>query len=94
MSDSHGDMDADWGPESEELDEEPSAMQFSNAVSTRCLKLSGIRVTPCIQIHSKGVVEQPAKKLKARNATDPPPIHNGLSHERMKEPEQNRSAVM
>ena len=31
---SHGDIDADLGLESEEMDEEPSAMQFSTAVGT------------------------------------------------------------
>ena len=38
-SESHDNTDADLGPESEELDEEPSAMQFSNAVSTGFLTL-------------------------------------------------------
>jgi len=38
-SESHDDADADLGPESEELDKEPSAMQFSNAVSTGFLTL-------------------------------------------------------
>jgi hypothetical protein len=83
------------GPESEELDEEPSAMQFSNAVCAQLLMpiLPGNHMTRYVQIRSKGVVEQP-KKLKARKATDPPPVHNGLGHELTKEPEQNQTTIV
>ena len=89
-SESHDNADADLGPESEELDEEPSAMQFSNAVSTGFLTLHYLAIM-WLQIRSKGVVEQP-KKLKARKVTDPPPIHG--NHEIPREQEQNRTTVM
>jgi len=90
MSESHDDVDEGSGPESEEPDEEPSAMQFSNAVGTSfwTLPLYDLMTSLYIQIRSKGVVEQP-KKPKARKATDPPPVHNG--HDILRGPEQNQA---
>lgn len=34
MQESRGDVDTDFGPESEEMDDEPSPTQFSSSVGT------------------------------------------------------------
>jgi len=76
------------------MDDEPSAMQFSTAVGTRLESmLPGSCITQCVQIRSKGVVD-PRAKLKARKATDPPPVHNDLGRQPVGEPEQGRATVM
>jgi len=47
-----------------------------------------------VQIRLKGVVEQ-QKKPKARKATDPSPVHNGLTdRDTTEEPERNQTAAM
>lgn len=47
-----------------------------------------------MQIRLKGVVEQ-QKKPRARKATDPSPVHNGLiTRDVMEEPEQTQTATM
>jgi len=71
-------------------------MQFSNAVGMQQTFRVGVTCDShnTLQIHSKGVVEPP-KKLKARKATDPPPLYNNLNDELVKEPaERNQTTVM
>jgi hypothetical protein len=88
-------MDMDFGPESEELDDEPSVMEFSTAVGTRLTELTSPTncISLCVQIRSKGAVG-PQVKSKARKATDPPPVHNNLDRQPAKEPEQNWTTSM
>ena len=89
-SELHDDADEGSGPESEEPDEEPSAMQFLNAVGPSSWTPPPYDLlTPShIQIRSKGIVKQP-KKSKAHKATNPPPVHNG-HHDITRGLEQNQ----